>query len=297
MKRSHPFVSLLALMTAGWLGPRATAATLATLLDDSRSTTYQAPSADELAQAQLLFQRTFDNPADATLAADWAALGFQRETVHEHDRPLTVIRERPEQLRGRGFYAFAAAPADAPMLQAPHARSDLYTGDIVTQLFAQGQFAAAAWSTVPRGYEGDDGSVNADMAHLPASYFIAFSTAAVRSRPTSAIVQWHGFAQEKRKTGAGLSAGAIVSAGQDQPTSAAQQVAQCLADTLTAPVLLYPTQVRELGGTTNEIGKAMRALGSRGFVHVELNFVLREGLRGSQQLQHRLGLCLAKVRS
>ena len=271
--------------------------TLETQWRNSQSPTYQAPSAAELAQAEQLFQRTFTRTTDATLAADWAVLGFQWERVDVNGRTFTVLRERPDQLQGRGFYAFSAAADGAPILQAPHPLSDRHTGVIALRLFESGSFTAGAWSTAPRRYETDDDQVvNADMAHLPESYWIAFSRAAVRSRPASAVIQWHGFASEKRKTAAGRQAGAIVSAGQQQPTRSAVQTARCLDAVFAEPVLLYPDQIKELGGTTNQIGQVMRALGSTGFVHIELARPLREQLRVNFELQHQLGRCLEGVK-
>lgn len=269
-------------------------AILESLFRESQGREYQSPSSDELRQAEQLFLRAF---AGRIEAVDWAALGFQVERVTGQGHAFTVIRERSDQRRGRGFYAFAAARADAPVLQAPHALSDQHTGAIATGLFAGGQFAAGAWSTAPRRYQDDDeGEVDADMAHRPDSYFVAFSRAAALSRPASAILQLHGFAADQRKTEAGRGAGVIVSAGQRQPTPAAESIARCLGEAFAEPVLLYPVQVKELGGLTNQIGQTLRTLGNAGFVHLELARPLREQLRRDVESRQRFGACLAGAR-
>ena len=272
------------------------AETLESQWRDSQSREYQQPTAEELARAEALFRRAFAGESGATLAADWAALGLQIASVTENDRVFTVIREKPDQRRGRGFYAFTA-PAPTPVLQAPHALSDQHTGVIAMRLFRAGRFAAGAWSTAPRSYEDDeDETVNADMARRPDSYFIAFSHAAA-AQSGRVVVQLHGFAAEKRKTEAGRTAGAIVSAGQSPATPASEQTARCLSGVFTEPVLLYPNQINDLGALVNPVGKALRALGNAGFVHIELALPVREQLRNDAGLRGRFGTCLAGVRS
>lgn len=269
--------------------------TLENLFRESQGRDYQPPSPDELRQAEQLFQRAF---AGRIAAAEWATLGFQVERVSENTQVFTVIREQPDWRRGCGFYVFAApASPGAPILQAPHALSDQHTGAIALHLFAGGQFAAGAWSTAPRRYQDDEDEtvVDADMAHQPNSYFTAFSRAAALAQPASAILQLHGFSADKRKTEAGRVAGVIVSAGQRQPTPAAEQTARCLSEKLAEPVLLYPRDVRELGGLTNQIGRVLRTLGSAGFVHIELAQPVREQLRVDAELRQRFGACLARV--
>lgn len=64
----------------------------------------------------------------------------------------------------------------------------------------------------------------------------------------------------------------------------------------TEPVLLYPVQVGELGGVTNQIGQTLRTLGSRAFVHLELARPLRERLREDAATRRRFGDCLAGAR-
>ncbi|HPF57828.1 MAG TPA: hypothetical protein P5149_03260 [Candidatus Competibacteraceae bacterium] len=288
-------ILLLILLTM--IAAPAQGSTLEALWNDSQSRDYRAPASNELEQAEQLFRRTFAGETGEALAADWAALGFQLEQVTEQGHVFTVVRERPDQRWGRGFYTFAARSASRPVLQAPHALSDKFTGLIALRLFAQGQFAAGAWSTAPRRYQNeDDETVDADLAHLPESHLLAFSKAAAFSQPASAILQLHGFAAEKRKTEAGRTAGAIISAGQSQPTRAAEQTAHCLGGVITEPVLLYPIQIGELGGTANQIGQTLRALGSSAFVHIELVRSVREQLRVNAALRDQFGGCLAGVR-
>lgn len=296
----NKFLSICLGLAMGLMLSAATASAessrLESLWSASRSDEYRAPTPEALAKTEQLFRRTLAGEMGEALAADWAALGYKMEQVTQKNQFLTVVREQPDQRWGRGFYVFAALPTGHPVLQAPHAFHDLHTGRLALRLFGQGRFAAGAWNTVRRSYENSDGEkVNADLAHLSESPFIAFSRAVAFARPASAILQLHGFSAEKRSTRTGRAAGAIISAGQPQPTPAAERTARCLDALFTEPVLLYPIQVGELGGTTNTIGQTLRALGSNAFVHIELARPLREQLHDNEALQQQFGDCLAGV--
>lgn len=267
------------------------------LLQDSQTPNYQAPTPDELNKAEYLFRQAFTGAAQPAQRAAWAALGFTVERITDKQRVFTVIREQPNRRQGRGLYIFAPLSAGAPILQAPHALDDKHTGSIAIALLTEGNFIAGASSTAPRRHENEEDEMvkDSDMAHQPDSYFIAFSRAAAAAQPASAILQLHGFSNAKRKTEAGRRATAIISAGQRQPTPAAEQLAGCLRE-LFGYALLYPTEVKELGALTNQIGHALRTLGRSSFVHLEMGPTLREHLNTDPNLRQRVGACLAKVR-
>lgn len=290
------WIGLVALLA--WLPPAGAAqqSPLNRLLQDSQTKAYQAPSPDELKQVEYLFRQAFTGAARPAQRAAWAALGFTVERVTEKQQVFTVIREQPNQRQGRGLYIFALAAAGAPILQAPHALDDKHTGAIAIALLAEGGFMAGAWSTAPRRYENEDDEVvkDSDMAHQPDSYFIAFSRAAAAAQPASAILQLHGFSNAKRKTDIGRRANVIVSAGQHQPTPAAEQVAGCLRNLMNY-ALLYPTEVKELGALTNQIGQALRTLERSSFVHIEMNQPLRDQVNADPSVRQRVGACLLKA--
>ncbi|MBK8185208.1 MAG: hypothetical protein IPK63_20835 [Candidatus Competibacteraceae bacterium] len=289
---------LLALTPLALLAAQSAPAPLHRLFLDSQSQAYQAPSSDELKQAEYLFRQAFNGAMRPQQRAAWTALGFQVERITDNQQVFTVIREQSKRRRGRGFYVFAIAPASAPILQAPHALDDKHTGAIAIALLAENQFIAGAWSTAPRRHQNDDDETvtDSDMAHQSDSYFIAFSRAAALAQPASAILQLHGFNAAKRKTEAGRRAGVIVSAGQSEPTPVVEQTVRCLRGELRVPVLTYPRDIKELGALTNEIGETLRALGRSSFVHIEMGQPLRDQLYTDATLRQRIGGCLARVR-
>lgn len=263
----------------------------------SRDGAYAAPAAREAAQAEALFLRCLERAAqcgDAAAQRGWRQLGFEAVEAGHGGRSLWVIREAGKDRQGRGFFAIFPDSVSTTALQAPHSFKDENTREILLHLLAEGDFRAAAWNTVPRAYERDGVKVDADMAHLQDTYFMAFSRAFARRYSTGKLVQLHGFAQEKRRSESGASAEAVVSAGSRTPTPAVLEAGQCLKRAGWGGMRVYPTEIRELGATTNRIGDALRALGHQGFIHIEMSAPRRLSLLNSQAERAKLLRCLEK---
>lgn len=261
------------------IGPR--------LAEAIRGGHYVAAGGDELARAERLFDRlAAGSPPDA-LRAEMRELRL----VIEDDGPLVIVREREDARRGRGFYVFRHG-ARPDVLHVPHGFKDEMTRDIGLALFAEGDFAAAAWNTVPRRYERDGVQVDADVAHLPGTWFNAFVRATARAWPQGRSLQIHGFDPDKRRSGAGADAALILADGTAVPDDALRRQRDCLASRLGRDVALYPDDVRELGGTTNVQGRTLRGLGYGGFVHVEISRGLRATLRDDAGARTNFLTCL-----
>lgn len=265
----------------------------------SRDGAYIAPAAREVAQAEALFLRCLQQSAgekaqcgDATAQQGWRQLGFEAVEARHGGRSLWVIREAGKGRQGRGFFAFFPDSVSTTALQAPHSFKDENTREILLHLLAEGDFRAAAWNTVPRAYERDGVKVDADMAHLQDTYFMAFSRAYARRYGTGRLVQLHGFAQEKRRSESGASAEMVVSAGSRTPTPAVLETGRCLKRAGLGEARIYPDEIRELGATTNRIGSALRALGHQGFIHIELSAPSRQRLLNEQAARGSLLRCL-----
>lgn len=253
---------------------------------------YQLPGAQELDRVQRLFARHFAGHEDPSMAQAWDSLGMTVEQRHDLHGAYQLIREQTGQCRGRGVFAFRSPVATGPVLQAPHSFHDRHTGRIATQLFNGGQLRAVAWNTVSRRTETADGSRQADMAHTWDSYFMAFSRAYAANSPEGHLIQLHGFSQKKRNTAEAAGATVILSSGTNFPGAHNRKLATCLSRHV-EPVLLYPQQVSELGGTRNSIGQALRQSGFSGFSHLEMSPSLRKALRDDAQLQANFGTCIA----
>jgi hypothetical protein len=279
---------LLASLTAA-LGPSLLGGSSPDLIAElraqaSRQGRYEPPPPQELARAETLFERTLSRPeAFAALVAEWAGLGFELRRVGEQDASI-VLMESPGRRTGRGFYLFRDAPGPELAIEAPHAPSDLGTGDIALRLYRETRAAAAAWSTVHRR--------EADLAHLSASYFHSFSLAFARAFPTGRLVQIHGFDAEKPVSGRDREAGVIVSNGTKQPGPPLRSSWQCLERRFPNLVRLFPAEIGQLGGTTNSQAEALSRIGYQGFVHLEMSRSFRGRLREDATALATLAGCL-----
>ncbi|MFZ4745080.1 MAG: hypothetical protein ACOYL0_15860 [Limnohabitans sp.] len=249
------------------------------------------PSADEAVRAQVLFLRLLKNDNSEEVKSSWAALGF--DLVNDAESGLTLLIEQPTQRRGRGFFAFRKAKASA--LQIPHSFKDEMTREIGITLFQKGSFSAAAWNTVPRNFILNGVSIDADMAHLTDTYFIAFSRAFAQLYPQGNILQLHGFEQGKRRNEAAKEAAAILSNGTRIPPPVLRDIATCLAKGTGANILSYPYDVHELGATTNTIAAALRQEGFDKFFHLEMSRDFRTELQKNVALQKMLLHCFTSA--
>ncbi len=241
-------------------------------------------------QMELLegaFSRTFQyasRPEHADvggLAEQWESIGWQlSELVSEGDR-FWVLREKNDAVRGQGFYVVRAGPAQPIIWQSPHSYSDRGTGRLVTQLFVESSAAAAFFNSAHRRA--------VDVAHTDRHAFNAATRAAAGVDRKTIIIQVHGFAQNKRTTLAGLSADFVFSNGGPVPQQwvhrAAVAVQRSLED---ARVRLYPSQVRELGGTTNAQVRLLGQLEHDRFLHLEISGPLRARLLADRRDRQRL---------
>ncbi|WP_157033693.1 hypothetical protein [Belnapia moabensis] len=257
---------------------------------------YVAATAAEAARSEELFLRLLRGEYGTALAEAFRPLGFVLETLSLGPETLAVLREAPGAATGKGLYV-VRSPGTAPVaLQAPHRFHDLDTGTIVARLMAEEvRFAAASWNTTPRRHDDAAGRrVDADLAHAPISHFNAFTRAFGRSRPGGLVAQLHGFEQGRRSSSAGGTAAMIVSAGTASPGPQVRASAACLrAGPEAWQVLLYPEDVRELGGTTNTNAAALRALGgTTEFLHLEMAREPRRRLAREVAPRRHFAACL-----
>lgn len=287
-------VMMVILLAAATTPVCATETVSALLHAASRGGVYAAPAAAELERAQALFQQCFTGCDGAAVRQGWAELGFEVLQAKHGADSLVVLREQPDARLGRGFYVFRPRSNSTTVLQAPHSFKDENTREILLNLLDDGGFRAAAWNTVPRHYVLNGATVDADMAHLKGSYFLAFSRAFARQFASGRLVQLHGFAGEKRRTNSGTAAAIVISSGSAEVTPAVRDTSHCLQRAGLGEVRVYPTDIRELGATTNSTGQALRAMGHAGFIHLELSATTRRSLLDDQASRTQLLHCLKR---
>jgi hypothetical protein len=244
------------------------------------------PSAEELRAAESAFTDELQGQGER---ADWQALKMRRIA----DRNRVVIAEIDSARQGRGIFMLnGGAGTENWLLQAPHAKFDMYTGDLAALLFAEAPFRAAQWNSVSRNAVVVKSSEKADMAHLDNTYWQAFTRAFAGQFPQGRIVQIHGYAQSNRETDGAEASDIIVSAGRAYPPQWVQSTAACLKSQMPGTVSLYPFEVDELGGTTNAQGKLLQSLNHEGFLHLEMSYSMRKLLLDRQDLRRSLATCL-----
>jgi hypothetical protein len=246
---------------------------------------FKAPDQQDLRQIKQQFKDAFNHQESAV---DW-----HRSAMESHrEADFTVIQEQASKRRGRGFFALRSIKTEHWLLQAPHADSDLYTGKIACRLFLEAPFKAAQWNTVSRKTEVEDSDESADMAHLPDTYWQAFTAAFAETYPNGKIIQLHGYEQKFRKSRAGEASDMILSAGRTDPPQWVKQTAACLKNAFPGRVSLYPMDVKELGGTTNRQGELLQRLGHHGFLHIEMSKKMRQQLLDHSEARNLLIKCL-----
>ena len=223
-------------------------------------------------------------------------LGFAVVPVAHGDRRLLAVADPLDHITGRGIYVVDTDAQVPIVVQAPHRYKDRRTGRILSRLMREVPFAAAALNSVPRWYDDPAGERrDADLAHLDATYFNAFTRAFAVAQPTGLVVQLHGFAQDKRTSDAGRGAAAIISNGSKTPDARTTAIAHCLRRRLDPQVLLYPHDVGELGATTNANGRMLRQIGFTGFLHVEMSAALRDRLATDTAARGAFAACLLEA--
>lgn len=252
---------------------RAAGSLSALLAQASQDGHYEPATRAELRQAEALFRQMFQRDmSPARLRDPWRELGFDLAGVEMGGQTIWILREVPEQRRGRGFFALRTGAKLPIALQAPHSFFDTHTRQITRKLFQESQVTAAAWNTVHRK--------RSDLAHTRDSHFSAFTRAFITAVARPLVVQLHGFAPAKRRSPAAGSADMIISGGTRLPPPWARQAAAAWAQQFAyGAVRFFPFEVDELGGTTNAQGEIVRAAGRDGFLHFELSRSLRRRLR------------------
>lgn len=268
---------------------------MASRLDQAmRGGVFTAPAKAEVARATEYFVQLFKGQMTPTLKDQWNTLGFSLEKRTYDGKLFLVLQEKRTEKKGRGFYLFAAETTKDIAMMVPHGFKDIYTDEIGMQFAREGEFMAIAWNTCPRYKSNEKGESKQDMAKTPQSYFTAFTRAFARTKRLGKIIQLHGFMKARRKTIEGSSADMIISTGSRVVRPDIVKISNCLQDGTPYAVMVYPQDIKELGGTSNISAEILWRLGHQGFIHLSLSRPVREWLRKDRNLRKLLLDCLEK---
>ncbi len=187
----------------------------------------------------------------------------------------------PRNLPSQGYF-LTKSNAHNYLVQATHAHDDLYTGEIV-KLLMQNPSAAkyASISSVQRHVL--DSSVQESLSNSVAANLISQGELA-------AVIQIHGFSQEKRKSRAAKAANIIISSGDKDSNLLANSIYQCL-DNNFEQVYLFGKNIYELGATENRLVLRLQEKGfDQHFIHIELSLTQRKSLLNNTELL-KFGRC------
>ncbi|MBM3302255.1 MAG: hypothetical protein FJY85_20170 [Deltaproteobacteria bacterium] len=242
---------------------------------------------------EKLFIQVLKGDRSAPVAADWTKLGVRMIRSTHNGRDFTVLIEDETHKYGRGFFVFPQKPQQTIGLFAPHRFTDEMTGTIALSMALENSFTVIAWNTVKRSGGGEPPDYW-DLGKLRHTYFVALTRAFARAFPNGYHVQIHGYETEKRRTAAGDQSDAIVSSGANHPRGEILLLRDCLQGKGFGRILVYPTDVKELGATKNISGIVLREMGYRGFVHIEMNVELRKRLKDEGEARRIFAECLSR---
>lgn len=279
----------------------------AALWPNLRGTPYAAPTAARVAATEALVSaavaHALGEADEHRLPALAHEAGFVVERWRFDGHRYLALLEGPAARGSTGAFVLRVGPR-APaggelILQAPHAFHDVGTGELALAVFlAEPERFRGLFTNTLHRYVQADGTKQkradnpADVCHNDAHAFVAATLAAARALGSAEVVQLHGFGDDhviEDRPGAW----AVVSAGDEaggSPRVAA--VAEALRREFGGDVARYPEDVDELGGTTNVIGRRVRAEPSARFLHLELSAAFRAELLRRRDWPPRLAAIL-----
>jgi hypothetical protein len=250
--------------------------------EKSEPVAYRPPTLAERLAFEDKLGRLFDSLSDQTVEFDetFGPTGLRLQLLEEGR--FVALFEGGDSWRGTGVYVFRTGHASDVLLQAPHGYHDQHTAEIAWAAFRQSQARAFYFNTMHRyratpgeGKRTDDVH-RADLAHNTDSYFYVATDQFLRRHPDGTVVQLHGFDRRSlSKKGFEI----VVSDGTDAPGEVARQWTARLRDEFGEDaVALYAEDVRQLGASSNTIGRLVRLTRRGHFVHLEFSPEFRERL-------------------
>ncbi|WP_405631478.1 hypothetical protein [Pseudoalteromonas sp. Ld20] len=199
-------------------------------------------------------------------------------------QPVTITTN--DKLAAGGEVKFKASGKQC-VAYAPHRFYDIHTYRIALALFEHCQVFLA--NTVHRNTLNLKGQ-KTDLGKYRYSTTNAFLDVYSQTVDTFTIYQIHGFDAAKRRTKEALNADVIISRGNKYPNDKIKQMSQCLVQKLHLNSVIYPIEVKELGGTKNILNTV--APRNSHFFHIELSNTLRARLIKQPTLMSQFNTCI-----
>jgi hypothetical protein len=230
-------------------------------------------------------------PADLDRAA--AQLTKAGVALHTHRvgaERFVLTEDRDDHGAERAVWR--CGPSLPLLLQAPHARYDLLTADLIAFAFVHTTARGAMWSTAHRhdgahGARKDDVIHPADPTRQPTSPFHTTTLVAAASDPDLRVLQLHGFASDDVPGDLVLASGRT-----DRPPAQLTAAAIGLPD---ARLLVHGVHTYVLGATDNALGAVLTTRHTTRFLHAELSRPLRDALLAEPDRLTRLTTHLASL--
>ncbi len=201
-----------------------------------------------------------------------------------------LVAERDEDKRGAGLLVLRLGRARPFLVEAPHTFFDRGTLELALLALDRLEARAMLINTMPRSAKesaeervehAKSGASPSDVAHVKVSFFSSAHSVLTAVDPELVAVQLHGFRDERAR-------GAEVVVSASDTRGNARAVANALRSVLSPTgVLLYPDDIRDLGGTKNAQAALSRASHSA-FIHVEMSATLRGRLAKDKALAGRV---------
>ena len=214
----------------------------------------------------------------------WLANSNVTYTDFAITQPLTITAN--DKQVGAGEVKFKASGKQC-VAYAPHRFYDTHTYRIALALFEHCQVFLA--NTVHRNTLDLKGQ-KTDLGKYRYSTTNAFIDVYSQTVDTFTIYQIHGFDAAKRRTKDARNADVIISRGNKYPDNKIKQISQCLVQKLHLNSVIYPIEVKELGGTKNILNTV--APRNSDFFHIELSNVLRARLIKQPTLMSQFNTCI-----
>ena len=228
---------------------------------------------------QQLFAQILESGVTADAIQSWAELDFSVHEFSAANQTMIAISE-DKQKSGRGLFVFRTSAAVPIALQAPHRFYDSRSGDIALAAFLESSCSAFCCNTIHRR--------KIDWAHATQETTCnAFTRAFANVFPHGLVVQVHGFASSKRKSKSGRQSDVILSHGTRFPPVWTLRARHIFRQALPEfQISLFPEDTPDLGAETNVQGRLLRS--HDGFLHVELDFDVREKLQSDETTRRRV---------